>query len=150
MHRLLLLLVALLALPLALDASRQHGPKATEVRVELGTPSGEMRFTPDRLSFQRGTYYKLVIHNPSPLPHYFSSDALGTHVFTRKVEVEGADGKTLAEIHGAVYQMEVAPGQTVSWFFYPMTKGGDLPFICLKEGHAEAGMVGRIEITDAD
>jgi len=82
-----------------------------------------MKFTPDSLKFERGKYYKLVIHNPSENEHYFSSDAFATHIFTRKVEVTNKDGKTLAENHGAIHDMELKPGSTVEWFFYPMTKG---------------------------
>lgn len=124
----------------------QHGPKPTEVRVELGSRDGAMRFSPSGLRFERGTYYKLVINNPSPVAHYFSSDALATHVFTRKVEIEDTKGETLVEIHGLIHDLELAPGQSVAWYFLPMTRGTDLEFLCLKKGHKEAGMVGRITI----
>jgi uncharacterized cupredoxin-like copper-binding protein len=128
------------------SAQEQHGPPATEVRVELGTKDGQLRFVPNTLKFARNTYYKLTISNPSPTAHYFSSDALSTHVFTRKVEVLDAKGEALVEVHGSVVDLEIQPGQTVAWYFYPMTKGTGLPFTCLKKGHHEGGMAGTIDI----
>jgi uncharacterized cupredoxin-like copper-binding protein len=122
-------------------------PQAVEVRVQAGTVDGKHVFVPNKLSFKRGVYYKLVIHNPSPEDHYFTSDALATHVFTRKVEVGDRDGKTIAEIHGDIREIELKPGAMVEWYFYPMTNGENLKFFCHKEGHEEDGMHGVIEIS---
>ena len=121
-------------------------PEAIEVRVETGSADGHLRFVPDAFRFQRGKYYKLVIHNPSPMAHYFTSDGLATRVFTRKVEFMDAGGNTVAEVHGDIRDMELLPGATLAWFFYPMTKGTGIRIYCHKEGHTEAGMVGEIEI----
>lgn len=125
---------------------KRHGPEAIEVKIETGTKDGKLVFVPDKLSFERGKYYKLVIHNPSKSEHYFTSDAFSTHIFTRKVEVADASGKTIAEIHGAVNDMELKPGATVEWFFYPMTRGNQLKLYCHKEDHEGQGMVGTIDI----
>ncbi len=125
----------------------RHEPQATEVKVSLGTAAGEIKFVPDTLSFERGKYYKLVLHNPSSEEHYFTSDAFSTHIFTRKVEVTDKSGKTIAEIHGAVNDIELKPGATVEWFFYPMTKGKNLRLYCHKTDHEEQGMVGTINIS---
>ena len=127
-------------------AEKPHGPKATEVNISVGTVDGQMKFTPDKLTFERGTYYKLVITNPSLDEHYFTSDAFATHIFTRKVEVMDKKGKTIAEIHGAINDMELKPGASVEWFFFPMTKGKNLKFFCHKKGHEAQGMVGSINI----
>ena len=125
---------------------KRHGPKAIEVRIETGTKDGQLVFIPNKLSFERGKYYKLVIHNPSDNEHYFTSDAFSTHIFTRKVEVADASGNTIAEIHGAVNDMELKPGAAVEWYFYPMTKGEHLKLYCHKDDHADKGMVGEIDI----
>lgn len=127
-------------------AEKPHGPKATEVNISVGTVDGQMKFTPDKLTFERGTYYKLVITNPSSDEHYFTSDAFATHIFTRKIEVMDKNGKTIAEIHGAINDMELKPGASVEWFFFPMTKGKNLKFFCHKKGHEAQGMVGSINI----
>lgn len=121
-------------------------PEAVEVRVETGSPGGHLRFVPDKFRFERGKYYKLVIHNPSSMAHYFTSDGLATRVFTGKVEFIDGSGNTVAEVHGDIRDMELLPGATLAWFFYPMTKGKEIRLYCHKEGHAEAGMVGEIEI----
>ncbi|MFQ5802990.1 MAG: biphenyl 2,3-dioxygenase [Candidatus Methylomirabilales bacterium] len=138
----------LAVLPLLLPSPGFGGPpKAMEVRVETGSKQGLLRFFPSRLQFTRGTYYKLLIHNPSPDAHYFTSDGFVTRIFTRKVEVLDARGETLVEIHGDIREVELLPGQTVAWYFYPMTKGKHLKLYCHKKGHEEGGMVGQIEIS---
>ena len=128
-------------------AEPQKGPTPVEVKVELGTKADAMRFVPDHLTFERGVYYKLVIHNPSPQAHYFTAEALATHAFTRKLEVVDAKGQTLAEIHGAIHDLELLPDTTIAWYFYPMTNGQDLPLLCHKDGHREGGMSGSITIS---
>lgn len=138
--------VSLLWVPVMLAQEEPRGPRAVEVRVETGTKEGALQFSPNRLRFERGVYYKLIIHNPSPLSHYFTSDAFSTHIFTRKVESLDSQGNTIAEIHGDVRDIELAPGATVAWYFYPMIKGEKLKLYCHKEGHEEQGMVGEIEI----
>ena len=49
------------------DLSRQA---PIEVLVELGAPDGRHVFAPDRLRFETGRLYKLVLRNRSPDPHY--------------------------------------------------------------------------------
>ena len=49
--------------------------------------------------------------------------------------------------HGSIHDIEVLPGATVAWYFYPMTNGEDLPLYCHKEGHRESGMVGAMTIS---
>lgn len=142
-----LALAACVVRPGTLLAAEPHkGPTPVEVKVELGTKDDALRFEPERLSFQRGVYYKLVIHNPSPQAHYFTAEALATHAFTRKVEVLDAKGGLLVEVHGVVHDLELQPGSSAAWYFYPMTNGRDLPLYCHKEGHREHGMVGAITI----
>jgi len=125
------------------------GPEAVEVKVSVGTADGQHRFVPSELAFERGKYYKLLLHNPGKEDHYFTSEALSTHVFTRKVEVLDAAGNTIAEVHGGVNDLELKPGATVAWYFYPMTKGENLRLYCHKEGHEAGGMTGTISITGA-
>ena len=127
-------------------AEKPHGPKAVEVNINVGTADGQMKFVPDTLTFERGNYYKLVITNPSSHEHYFTSDAFATHIFTRKIEIMDKEGKTIAEIHGAINDMELKPGASVEWFFFPMTKGKNLRLFCHKKGHEAQGMVGSINI----
>lgn len=142
-----ILTVLLLTIPaLCVAAEPASVPEGIEVKVSLGTKDGKYSITPNNMTFERGKYYKLVIHNPSSEDHYFTSDAFATHVFTRKVEVTDGTGKTIAEVHGAVNDLELKPGATVTWYFYPMTKGEKLHLFCHKEGHEAKGMTGSINI----
>ena len=143
----LILAMLLVTIPVFCQAGEPASiPEGIEVKVSLGTKDGKYSITPNDLTFERGKYYKLVINNPSGEDHYFTSDAFATHVFTRKVEVMDASGKTLAEVHGAVNNLELKAGTTVAWYFYPMTKGDKLYLYCGKEGHEAKGMKGSINI----
>lgn len=123
-----------------------EGPSAIEVNVSVGTEDGKLVFVPDHLEFERGNHYKLVLHNPSSDEHYFASDEFSTHIFTHKIEVAGKDHKTLAEIHGSAHDVEIKPGTTVEWFFYPMRNAENMKLYCHKADHEEHGMVGTITI----
>ena len=84
------------------DLSRQT---PVELRVQLGDEKGVRRFFPEKLELETGKLYRLILSNPSPEMHYFSSDALSQAVFTRKVQVNGPDGKPIAEIKGSIREM---------------------------------------------
>ena len=141
-HKLAVFVILLFSSSLWAEEKR-HGPSAIEVRVSLGTADEEMKFVPDTLSFERGKYYKLVLHNPSSEDHYFTSDAFATHIFTRKVEVADKSGKTIAEIHGAVNDIELKPGATVEWFFLPHDKGKEPEALLPQRRPREAGHDGH-------
>lgn len=146
MQKIIFFVVSLMLSTSFAYAEKPHGPKAIEVHVSLGTKDGQMKFVPNQLTFKRGNYYKLMITNPSTHDHYFTSDALSTHVFTRKVEVMDKEGNVLAEILGSVHDMELKPGVSVAWYFFPMTKGKSLKLYCHKKNHESHGMVGTIDI----
>ena len=132
------------------DLSRQT---PIEVTVELGKP-GQHVFVPNRLTFETGKLYKLVLKNPSSDPHYFTSHGFTQLIYTRKVQVvQQRDGKpvTLAEFKGAIREIEVYPGEAAEWWFVPVAAGrvDDLRCgIVDKSGktHADHGMVGEIVI----
>jgi uncharacterized cupredoxin-like copper-binding protein len=132
------------------DLSRQE---PIEITVELGKP-GQHAFAPDKLRFETGKLYKLVLRNPSNDPHYFTSHGFTQLIYTRKVQVvQSRDGKTmpLAEFKGAIREIEVYPGQTAEWWFVPIAAGRVTDLRCgivAADGksHAEHGMVGEIVI----
>ena len=146
LNRLIVNLLYTIAL-VTMSASYAAGPpEAIAVNVLAGTKDGQLKFEPNEFTFERGKYYKFVIHNASQIEHYFTAEEFAAKVFTRKVEVIGADGKRTIEIHGDIHDMELTPGVTVAWYFYPMTKGKDMRLYCHKDGHDVAGMVGKISI----
>jgi uncharacterized cupredoxin-like copper-binding protein len=132
------------------DLSRQT---PIEVTVELGKP-GQHVFVPNRLKFETGKLYKLVLTNPSEVAHYFTSDAFTQLIFTRKVQVvQRRDGKmvTLAEFKGAIREIEVYPGETAEWWFVPIATGRATDLRCGIVGtdgvsHRDHGMVGEIVV----
>jgi uncharacterized cupredoxin-like copper-binding protein len=124
-----------------------------EIMVELGKP-GEHAFHPNKLRFETGKLYKLVLKNPSTDPHYFTSHGFSQLIYTRKVQVtqeQGGKTVTLAEFKGAIREIEVYPGQAAEWWFVPVAAGRVSDLRCGivgKDGksHAEHGMVGEIVI----
>src|SRR5688572_7172975 len=74
------------------DLSRQN---PIEVTVDLGM-TGKHVFVPDKLRFETGKLYKLVLRNASNDPHYFTSHGFSQMIWTRKVQVvQARDGKNV-------------------------------------------------------
>jgi uncharacterized cupredoxin-like copper-binding protein len=117
-----------------------------EIRVALGSEKNALRFFPETISLETGKLYRLVLSNPSPQKHYFSSAGMAQAVFTRKVQVNGIDGKVIAEVKGEVREIEVYPGGTAEWWFVPVKTGSFNDLRCTIPGHGEGGMIGSINI----
>ncbi|GIX46233.1 MAG: hypothetical protein KatS3mg131_0444 [Candidatus Tectimicrobiota bacterium] len=138
MRRLACLLLLLLpALGWAAGDLSQQEPVVVE--VQLGTADNALRFVPGTLTFETGKLYKLVLRNPSPQKHYFTSLGFAAAVWTRKVETPDA------EIKGAIREIELLPGGKAEWYFVPV-QAGTFELYCHRPGHREAGMVGTITI----
>jgi uncharacterized cupredoxin-like copper-binding protein len=117
-----------------------------EINVALGNADNSLSFFPSTLEFETGKLYKLTLSNPSSQKHYFSSDQMSRAVYTRKVQVNGADGKPIAEIKGTIREIEVYPNGKSEWWFVPVKSGSINDLRCTINGHTEAGMVGTIMI----
>lgn len=146
--------VAFLSGPPAYAAGDLSAQTPVEMRLDLGKNGVEKHsYYPDKLTFETGKLYKLVIHNPSNSKHYLTSLGLAGKVYTRKVQVMddlGKGAKTIGEIKGAIREIEVYPGGTTEWWFVPVAAGVvDMQCgIKDKDGktHAEKGMHGKITI----
>lgn len=150
----------LAAILLAAAASAQaagdlSGQEPITVVVELGRADGTHVFVPNRLRFETGRLYRLALRNVSPDPHYFTSHEFAARIFTRKVQViqRRPDGRevTLAEVKGAIREVEVYPGQTAEWWFVPVATGHITDLRCGilahdRRSHAAHGMTGEIVI----
>jgi uncharacterized cupredoxin-like copper-binding protein len=134
------------AAPRADEPEGEAGPKAIPILLTLGSADNRMAFTPDALSFEVGKLYKLILVNPSPQRHEFDATELGKAVSTRKVEVISPEGEEVAEIVGAVREIEVAPQATVEWYFVPRRRVARGAFVCDLPGHKAAGMRGTFSI----
>ncbi len=121
--------------------------------VDLGMP-GKHVFAPDKLRFETGKLYKLILRNASKDPHYFTSHAFSQLIWSRKVQVtQEREGKkvTLAEFKGAIREIEVYPGHSAEWWFVPVAAGRADDLRCgivAPDGttHAGHGMTGEIVI----
>ena len=120
---------------------------ATEIVIEMGQQDAKtMFFKPNHIELVTGKAYKIVLKNIDKVKHEFAAPEFVNKVFTRKVEVLGADGKMVAEVKGAITEVEVAGGGTAEWFIVPIQTGKDIPMECAIEGHKEAGMFGTVTI----
>jgi uncharacterized cupredoxin-like copper-binding protein len=125
-----------------------------EVRLDLGKDGTDKhQYYPDKLTFETGKLYKLVIHNPSNSKHYFTSLGFAGKVYTRKVQVMddlGKGAKAVGEIKGAIREVEIYPGGTAEWFFVPVATGTVKMGCGIKDKdgktHEASGMHGSIEI----
>ncbi|NJO40869.1 MAG: biphenyl 2,3-dioxygenase [Cyanobacteria bacterium CRU_2_1] len=111
----------------------------TEVQVHLGNVNNELKFVPDRLEFEAGKRYKLILDNPSELKHYFTAKDFADVIWTQKVEAGNV------EVKGAIHELELKPGAQAEWVFVPL-KSGTFELHCSIPGHAEAGMTGQISV----
>lgn len=111
----------------------------SEIKVSLGNTQGELKFFPSSLQFEAGKQYKLLLDNPSPTKHYFTSKDFADASWTKKVEA----GKV--EVKGAIHELELKPGAAAEWVLTPM-KPGKYELHCSVTGHTEAGMMGEITI----
>ncbi len=140
----------LMALVLGLVATLTVGMSAAlaasapveTLTVHLGSAAGELRFEPDRIQFTAGQRYRLVLDNPSPEKHYFTAKDFADGLWTQKVQAAGV------EVKGAVHELELKPGAIAEWVFVP-ERPGLYELHCAIAGHAEAGMVGQLEILAA-
>jgi uncharacterized cupredoxin-like copper-binding protein len=114
-------------------------PSVTEVTVSLGSAAGELKFFPNTFEFVAGQTYQLLLDNPSPQKHYFTSKDFADASWTRKVEAGNV------EVKGAIRELELKPGASAQWMFVPM-KPGTYSLRCTIPGHTEAGMTGEITI----
>lgn len=138
--RVLWILLALLALPqFAFTAGDLSKQEPMEVTVNLGSQQNELSFSPKNLTFETGKLYKLILKNPSPQKHYFTSLGFASAVWTRKVEDDSM------EVKGAITEIEVMPGKSAVWFFVPV-QAGAFELYCRIPGHKEGGMAGSIDI----
>jgi uncharacterized cupredoxin-like copper-binding protein len=120
--------------------------KPVTVTVRLGDEKGALKFSPSTLRLETGKLYQLKLVNPSPVAHYFTSEELAAAVYTRKVQVNGRDGKPVAEVKGNLREIEVYPGGTAEWWLVPIKTGRFADLRCTIAGHTEAGMTGVIVI----
>ena len=125
------------------DLSRADVQK---VVIEMGSNDDGMYFKPNNFVFETGKAYDLSMVNVDDIKHEVSLNEMTERIFTRKVEIEGADGELVAEIKGVVREVEVGPHQTADWFFVPIQPIESTEITCEIPGHYESGMKAGVQI----
>jgi uncharacterized cupredoxin-like copper-binding protein len=159
--KLSLLLIALLAAPLASLPAHAHddkkhaaaapavaeqtiwgiaGKPAQATRTITLDMTDAMRFTPDKLTVQEGDTVRFVVRNKGRMLHEMvigTPDELAKHaaMMARFPNME----------HDEPYMVHVGPGKTgeIVWHF---NRAGSFEFACLIAGHYQAGMRGTITV----
>ena len=101
-----------------------------------------MRYTPSSLTMVRGETVKFELRNTGKVMHEF---VLGTMADLQAHSEAMKKSPKMA--HGDAQMVHVGPGKsgTMVWQF---SKAGEFHFGCLLPGHFEAGMVGKITVTE--
>jgi uncharacterized cupredoxin-like copper-binding protein len=120
----------------AVDFTKQP---AIAVKVSLSNEANELKFTPNKFTFESGRRYKLMLSNSSGMKHYFTSKDFSDAVWTQNVVAGNV------EIKGSIRELELRPNTSAEWTFIPV-KSGTYELHCAIAGHTEAGMRGSITI----
>ena len=119
---------------------RSANPKTAKRTIKVAM-SDQLRFSPAEITVKRGEVVRFAVANDGKLMHEMvlgTMDDLKKHAeLMRKFpEME----------HDEPYMAHVAPGKSgeMGWQF---TKAGEFYYGCLVPGHLEAGMTGKIIVT---
>lgn len=110
--------------------------KATPVTVRLD----EYAFQPDRLSFDRGTPYRLTLQNAGKRAHTFTSEGFFKAIAVRSVTTPQSVIQTPALVN-----LEIPAGQTDVVEFVPV-QAGTFDLECSEPLHSTFGMTGSITV----
>lgn len=108
------------------------------VDIELGQDDNGMYIKPSMTEFVTGQAYKLHIFNTDDFKHELALNALGEASFTRKIEITDDEGGLIAEIKGAIREVEVGPGASADWYLVPVQTVDEGEMSCELPGHREA------------
>ncbi len=117
------------------------GDAAEATRTVHIRMNDQMRFVPDRLDVKEGETVRLVLHNDGQLLHEF---VLGDRAQLDEHAAMMLQQPNMA--HTGMDMLHVQPGEEgeVTWTF---DRAGTFDFGCLIAGHYQAGMVGKVAVT---
>lgn len=104
------------------------------VRVEMK----EFAFRPSVIRLRAGMPAVIELVNTGQIAHQFDAPML------RRIPAAAADDTVRMEASGLEF-LRVQPGGTARLYFVPRSRGR-FTFSCSIEGHAEAGMVGVLDV----
>jgi len=126
------------ATPTAFGQAADPGKASRTITVEM---TDQMRFTPSQVTVKRGDIVRFVPVNSGKIMHEM---VLGTS--TDLQQHSAMMKKHPGMKHDAPNMAHVAPGANgeIGWQF---SNAGEFFYGCLVPGHFDAGMVGRIVVT---
>lgn len=139
------ILAAAIASPVLSEGDLSRANVIT-VNMEMGSNDDGMYLKPNNYEFETGQAYKLVMTNVDEIKHELALNEMVERIFTRKIEVEDANGNLVTEVKGAIWEVEVGPLQTVQWFFVPVQTMDEVEITCEIAGHYESGMFATASI----
>ena len=118
------------------------GDPAAPDRAVAVTMSDDMRFSPATIMTRRNGTLKLIIRNAGKIKHEFM---LGTR---KELEEHAKLMQRFPNMeHDEPNAVSVEPGQTRT-LLWKFTTPGTVYFGCLQPGHYEAGMHGKVVVTN--
>ncbi len=116
--------------PLATQYAALTGQEPIQVVLQFGTETKNFALTPKTLRFEKGKLYNLVIVNPSKTAHFVSAHEFGVAI------------DSISLMHGVALKQDDRQG----WYFVA-DQTGVYDIKCGHRAHAEAGMVGKINVS---
>ena len=110
--------------------------QARPVTVQLS----EFEFQPNRLTFERGTPYRLTLENRGNVAHTFTSEGFFKAIAVRRVTTPQGPVETPALVN-----LEIPAGQTDVVEFVPV-QAGTYELACHEPLHSSFGMTGAITV----
>ena len=123
-------------------AAKTWDAKAKTVRIEAGEDGAKMFFEPKDLVLKVGTPYVIELVNVGKIKHEWAADEFFPTMAFRKAEDAAGEYKG-----PLLKEAEVFAGTQLDVYLIP-TKAGTFEIICMLPGHAEAGMVGTVTVTE--
>ena len=127
-----------------------HAPSGSELLAQVVQRSLEvrmddtMRFAPDVLHVRAGETVRLVVHNAGQVEHEL---VLGTDEDIRVHAEAMKQGTDHSHGHAGGAAISVPPGQTGE-LVVTFAKAGTVQMACLIPGHYEAGMRGKVQVSE--
>ena len=115
--------------------------RSIEVRMD-----DTMRFSPDRLQVKAGETIRFVVHNDGKVEHelVLGSDAqIREHAQAMQKDADHSH----AHSHAGGTAISLAPGQSGE-LVVTFAQAGEVQMACLVPGHYEAGMRGKVQVSD--
>jgi uncharacterized cupredoxin-like copper-binding protein len=118
--------------PTATQYAALTGQEPIRVVLQFGTETKNFVLIPKTLRFEKGKLYNLVILNRSKTAHFVSAHEFGVAI------------DSISLMHGVALKQDDRQG----WYFVA-DQTGTYDIMCGHKAHAEAGMVGKIIVSDA-